>query len=309
MEFNSELFGAVDKVLCAVSGGMDSVVLLHLLSTLQKKRGFTLAVAHVDHQIRGEAAGRDAAFVESLAAAGGLPFYLGRKDVPQLAAQSGLSLEDAGRQARYAFFFQTAAWHGYDTLALAHHADDQTETILFRLLRGAAARGLSGMAAERSEQGLRIVRPLLSAARAEILAYAREHRLIFQEDETNQDTAYTRNKLRLEVLPLLAEINPNYQEGLCRTAEILRGDDDYLETAAERVYSEVLLAEEPRRIRLDAVALCAYHRALSRRVVRRAVERLCGALNDVSLLFVENFLDNGLSTLRLDDAGRLLVSK
>ena len=296
-------------MLAAVSGGADSVVMLDLLCALRKSLGFTLAVAHLNHQIRQDAAGRDADFVESLAAKYQLPFHLGIKDVPALAARSGLSLEDAGRRARYEFFFQEARLHSYNVLALAHQADDQTETILFRLLRGAAAKGLSGIVPERLEQGVRLVRPLLQVTKQEILEYAAAHALTFQEDETNADTAYTRNKLRLEVLPLLKEINPNYQEGLRRTAEILRADDEYLDTEARRLYGEIVLREEPARIKLDAVALQSCRRALARRVVRLAIEKLCGALNDISLNYIENFLDNGLAVIGLDESGKLLVSK
>jgi tRNA(Ile)-lysidine synthase len=283
--------------------------MLDLLAALRQRLGFTLAVAHLEHQIRQATARRDAEFVENLAARYRLPFHLAVKNVPQLAGQEGLSLEDAGRRARYEFFFQEARLHNYNVIALAHHLDDQAETIIFRLLRGAAARGLSGIAEERIEQGLRIVRPLLGTEKQAILAYAQKNALAFQEDETNQDTAYTRNKLRREILPLLKEINPSYQEGLRRTADILRDDDDYLEQAARQIYADVVLAETPERIKLDAVALRGCHRALARRVVRLAVERLTGALNDVSLLFVENFLDNGLTALSLDDRGKLLVSK
>ncbi|MDR1453152.1 MAG: tRNA lysidine(34) synthetase TilS [Candidatus Margulisbacteria bacterium] len=309
MFFNAVLFTAQDRVLAAVSGGVDSVVMLDLLCHLKKTLGFTLAVAHLNHQIRQGAAERDADFVENLAAKYRLPFHLGVKNVPALAAQSGLSLEDAGRRARYEFFFQEAHLHNYGVLALAHQADDQAETILFRLLRGAAAKGLSGIAPERLEQGVRLTRPLLQAAKQEILAYAAANALTFQEDETNADTAYTRNKLRLEVLPLLKEINPNYQEGLRRTAEILRADDEYLDSAARRLYGEIVIKEEPARIKLDAVALQSCHRALARRIVRLAVEKLCGILNDISLSYIENFLDNGLTTLSLDGDGKLLVSK
>ncbi|GBR76202.1 tRNA(Ile)-lysidine synthetase [Candidatus Termititenax persephonae] len=309
LAFKQSLFSATDKVLAAVSGGLDSVVMLDLLVELKKIKGFALSVAHLNHQIRGRTAGRDADWAESLAAKYGLPFHLGVKNVPALAAQFGWSLEDAGRRARYEFFLQEAGRHSYNTLALAHHADDQAETMLLRLLRGAAARGLSGIAEERTEQGVRIVRPLLAAAKLDILNYATEKKLVYHEDETNTDTAYTRNKLRWEILPLLKAINPNYQEGLRRTAEILRGDDEYLAVQARRVYAEVILAEDAGRIRLDAVALQNTPRAIARRVVRLAVEKLCGALDDISLSFVENFLDNGLTTLGVDGTGRLLVSK
>lgn len=309
MIFNAELFSASDRILVAVSGGVDSVALLHLLVELKQIKKFTLAVAHLNHQIRSGTAQRDADFVEALAAKYQLPFHLGIKNIPQLAEQSGLSLEDAGRKARYEFFLSEAKAHHYNILALAHHLDDQTETILFRLLRGAAAKGLSGITAERTEQNIRIVRPLLSTTKQEIIEYAAVHSLDFCEDETNQDNVYARNKLRNEVLPLLKEINPNYQEGLRRTAEILRDDDLYLETAARQVYAEVVLTDTPDKIKLDAAALQSYPKALSRRVVRLAIEKFCGALNDVTLVFVENFLANGLTTLTLDERGKLLVSK
>ena len=187
-------------VLCAVSGGRDSMALLHLLGVLGAEEGFQVAAAHFNHRLR-PAADRDEAFVRSWCAGRGIPLFCGSGDVSAFARETGRSVEDAARELRYRFLEEAAEDLGADRIAAAHHREDNAETVLLHLLRGAALQGLGGIPPVRG----RIVRPLLETAREDIDQYIRRHSIPFVEDETNSDTAFTRNRLRLEVLPVLEE--------------------------------------------------------------------------------------------------------
>ena len=190
-------------VLVAVSGGRDSVCLLHYLARLGTARGFSVAAAHLDHGQRPTAA-RDVAFVQSLCRTLDVPCHVGRADVPALARELGVGVEEAGRRARYEFLERTADEIGAARIATAHHAGDQAETVLLHLLRGAGTRGLRGIPPVRG----RIVRPLLQTTRAEIEAYLEKNHLGHVEDETNADTTLRRNFLRLELMPQI-ELSSN----------------------------------------------------------------------------------------------------
>ena len=190
-------------VLVAVSGGRDSVCLLHYLARLGTARGFSVAAAHLDHGQRPTAA-RDVAFVQSLCRTLDVPCHVGREDVPALARELGVGVEEAGRRARYEFLERTADEIGAARIATAHHAGDQAETVLLHLLRGAGTRGLRGIPPVRG----RVVRPLLQTTRAEIEAYLEKNHLGHVEDETNADTTLRRNFLRLELMPQI-ELSSN----------------------------------------------------------------------------------------------------
>ena len=195
------LFSCGDKIVLGVSGGADSVCLLHLLEECRPEWDLSLVVAHIQHGIRGAEAERDAAFVAGLAERLSLPFFLVEGDVPALARDSGMSEEEAGRKFRYEQLERIRREQKADRIAVAHHRDDQAETVLFRLFRGSGARGLAGMAPMRD----RIVRPLLFAGRQEIETYLRQQGYEWREDSTNQDTVYSRNRIRREILPLIEE--------------------------------------------------------------------------------------------------------
>ena len=215
-------------VLCAVSGGADSVCLLHAVLSLGDVR---CLCAHFDHGIR-ENSGEDAAFVEELCRTWGVPFFLGRGNVPAAARESGQSLETAGRELRYAFLRDTARLRGADRIATAHTLDDNAETVLFRLARGTGLRGLGGIPPERDG----IVRPLLKVRRREIEAYLTERGLPWQEDETNAADAAARNRVRHHVLPALEEVHPGAAEAVARLTETAREDEAFLTAlAAEKL--------------------------------------------------------------------------
>lgn len=215
-------------ILCAVSGGADSVCLLHWLKGRAAENGFTLTAAHFDHRLRGAESHRDAAFVEELCGAWKVPCAVGHGDVAGEARRRGTGIEETARALRYDFLERTAEELGAHLIATAHNANDNVETMLLHLVRGSGLQGLTGI---RPRQGKRI-RPLLTTTRAEILAYLEAHRLPHVEDSTNADTAYARNKLRHQVIPLLEELNPALISRLSDTVGYLRADNDYLTAQA-----------------------------------------------------------------------------
>ena len=222
--------------LVGVSGGRDSVALLHGLVACGYRQ---LVVCHLDHGLRGEEARADAGFVRNLAETLGLPVEAGHADVRAFARAKKLSLETAAREVRYRFFAEAAARHDCPALFLAHQADDQAETFLFRLLRGAGPGGLAGMAVESvrlvGRQRLRILRPLLGVWRAEIDAFLRARAFTWREDPTNADPAHgTRNRLRHEVFPLLARVMDREVKGaLWRAADLLGAEEAWLAALTE----------------------------------------------------------------------------
>lgn len=220
------LFRPGDRVGVAVSGGVDSVCLLHALAGLAELR-LDLVVCHLDHGIRGDS-GRDAEFVRDLAARSGRPFLFARLDVPSLARRKRLSLEMAARELRYAELRRMAAEHGLVRVALGHHRDDQVETILLRLIRGTGIEGLAGMQPLRDD-GI-FVRPLLETSRAAIMAYAAQHGLAWVEDHTNADEGILRNRVRHSLLPeLRASYNPGIDRSLLGLAALAGEARAYLE--------------------------------------------------------------------------------
>ena len=221
--------GPPTTVVVAVSGGADSMALLHLLTRIRAAWSLNLVVAHLDHNLRPESAD-DACFVAEMAERWKLPIETSRLP-PQALTQKG-NLEATARQWRYRFLAQVAVDHQVDgnpvDVAVAHTANDQAETVLMNLIRGSGLHGLAGMPAvrpllvqDRPVPGLRVVRPLLDISRSEIMKYLREHNIPWREDSTNQDRTFVRNRVRHEILPLLQEVNPQIVASLCRTASVL----------------------------------------------------------------------------------------
>jgi tRNA(Ile)-lysidine synthase len=214
-----------EPLLVGVSGGPDSVALLSLLV----EGSWRPHVCHLNHQLRGSESDADAEFVRTLADHYQLPVTIDSRDIPAVAAGRKLSVEDAARRVRLEFFAEVAARTGITKLALAHTADDQVETFLMRLLRGAGVPGLVGIWPERKLGSLRVIRPLLKVRRSEIIEYLNNKKFSYRTDPSNLDTRFTRNRVRHELLPMLErDFNPAIREVLLRTAEILRDEDFYL---------------------------------------------------------------------------------
>ena len=199
-----------EKVLLAVSGGIDSMMLLDVMTRLAPTLQLELAVAHFDHGLRGEASQADAAFVIEQAKLRGFKTFVGRGDVKKVAQLQKLSIEEAGRKSRYQFLGRVARKHEYNVVLTAHNANDNAETLLLNLLRGSGVSGLAAIPPVRSlAAGVLLARPLLGLERSEIEAYAAEVGLRWQEDETNASTKFLRNRVRQELLPKLTEYNPS----------------------------------------------------------------------------------------------------
>ena len=277
------------RLVAAVSGGSDSVALWFLLQQIAARGDCQLmGLAHLHHHIRGHAADEDAAFCRALAAGAGVPGVVGDVDVPALARRAGVSLEVAGRDARQQFYTEALASLGAGCVAVAHTRDDQAETVLLRLARGAGPAGLSGIAPRRDH----LVRPLLEISRAELRAWLNEVGEPWREDATNADRAIPRNLIRHEVLPRLRQINAQADAALARTADILRTDAAFLDGLANEAVTRLVRIDEPSgRVVVDASGLAQLPAAVARRVALRALatanpscsygleeaELLCGA--------------------------------
>lgn len=257
-----------DRIGVAVSGGADSVALLSCLLQLKDELGVVLSVAHFNHGIRGEASDVDERFVAELAKARGLEFFPASGDAPTRTRETKQSLETAARELRYEFFRELMHSGRVNKIALAHTMDDQAETVLMRLLRGAGTRGLAGIYPEKAEDGAKFVRPFLETSRATIEEFLRRRGQDWREDATNQDSMHARNKIRHELMPKLREFNPAVVERLARSADVARAEEDYWRAELERLLPLVLLPGSPVR---------GGGRAVSTAINRSAPVRLDGA--------------------------------
>ena len=255
------------RVAVALSGGADSVALTFVLRELAASDGFALAgLAHLHHGLRGIEADEDEAFCRALADRLRMPIEVERIDVAAAARDAGTSIEQAGHEARMGFYQRAASKLGASVIAVAHTKDDQAETFLLRLLRGAGPRGLSGMH-PRADQ---VVRPLLEASRADVREFLASRSEAFREDSSNSDRAIPRNRIRHELLPFLeGRFSPGIVDVLARAAAIAREDAEYLDTASGEAFGRIA-AETSEGIVLDEEALGREHPAIARRVVRLA---------------------------------------
>ncbi len=254
-----------DHVLLAFSGGPDSTCLLALLNRLRQEVSFTLSLAHLNHGLRA-AAFKDEALVREMARRFGLPLVIKRVDVRRYARQRRLNLEEAGRELRYSFLEETSQRLGANKIATAHTMDDQAETFLLRLLRGAGPQGLSGVFPV--VEG-KIIRPLLGIERRQVEAYLQAQNLPFALDESNLDRRYRRNRIRLEMIPYLKKkFEPQLVRRLATTAEILREEEAYWAAVEDETASRVIKSFD-RGYLLDTQALSLLHPALARRLIRR----------------------------------------
>ena len=276
-----------------VSGGPDSLCLLDILQRL----GYTPAAAHFDHQLRPDSA-QDARRVGLIAQNYGLPFVLGSLDVAAFARQHKLSIEEAARIARYRFLFETARQQRppAQAVAVAHTADDQVETVVMHLLRGAGLSGLKGMPYRSEMPGwddsaiegqIPLVRPLLGVWRTEIMDYCQERRLEPVHDPSNADLTFFRNRLRHELIPTLAQYNPRVKEALWRMAQVLAGDQAVLEEVTRQAWASCLCGQGAGYVMLSLGKLRGLSLGLQRGVLRAAIDCLRPDLRDIDFAAVE----------------------
>ncbi|MCG9968298.1 tRNA lysidine(34) synthetase TilS [Pelotomaculum terephthalicicum JT] len=278
-----------DRVVVAVSGGPDSVALLHLLHCLTRDLEISLHVAHLNHMFRGAESEADALFVAGVAGRYQLPATVEAVDVPAYRSARGLPAQVAAREVRYRFLEEVAKKNGAGKIALAHQADDQAETILINFLRGAGTTGLKGIMPVRDNY---IIRPLLAIRRSQIERYCAEMNLPFRNDSSNLKPVYLRNRVRRELIPLLKNAyNPGLTASLLRLGEICREEDGYLEEQALKAYRQAGLNDGDGVIRLSLARLREMPKAVVRRVVRLAWRDLTGSGRDLSFTHTKAVLD------------------
>lgn len=284
-----------DNVVIGLSGGADSVCLLLMLSELQKDMDFSLIAVHINHCIRGEEADRDEQFSREICELAEVPFLAFSVDVVKLAEREKLSLEEAGRRARYNIFNQVLETSSGGKIAVAHHMDDQGETVLMNMLRGTGIKGLGGIQPVRNN----IIRPLLCVRRAQIEAWLMEKGQMFHTDSTNLDNEYTRNRLRNMIIPFFENsINPHSVENICSLAELATEAESYISRMADGVaVSCISKDEDGRSYSVNIEKLSGQDKVIRKYVIRNLLSGMVGNLRDISRNHVEEIM--GLETMKV----------
>lgn len=279
----NNLLESGDRVLVGLSGGADSMCLLHVLCNLSEKLGIEIAAMHMNHNIRGSEADSDAMAAQSLADSLNIRFFLVSKQVKEYAKENSLSEELAGRELRYQSFSNIMKNYGYTKTATAHNRNDSAETILMNFMRGSGISGLCGIPVSRGN----IIRPLINVSRAEIEEYCNENNLHYVTDSTNLTTAYTRNKIRLNLIPeIQAEFNPNFINTVTSNAEIISKENSYINGEALKAYKSMFCDNS-----LDTAMFNSLHPAIKRRVIINFMSEVYGSMTDISSVAVEDIME------------------
>ena len=277
------LFSYGDGIVVGLSGGADSVFLLHVLSKMQKQWGFKLMAVHVNHGIRGEEAQRDQEYARAFAESRGISCKVYQEKVPELAKKWHMTEEEAGRTYRYHCFEECRKELGYQKIAVAHHQEDQAETILFQILRGSSLRGLGGMRPKRGH----IIRPLLGISRKEIEKALGEEQIAYCQDSTNLQDAYARNLLRNKVIPYLQkEIQPEAVSHIARLGSHLQEVMEYIDGQADEIYGRIVKKEQGKQS-INAAEYTLLPSVLQRELVLRMIQELCGKKKDITAVHIQ----------------------
>ena len=292
-----------DSVVVGVSGGADSLCLLRLLWELRDSYCLKILAVHVHHGIRGQEADEDAHFTEMICREWQVEYRIIKRDIPKMAANRGLSEEEAGRIARYEIFEQICKEEGYNKIAVAHHQDDNAETIMWNFLRGSGLRGLVGMEPVRGK----IIRPLLTITRIQIEQWMKQENIPWRMDSTNQMTDYTRNQLRLCLIPWIEKnLVSGFSDRITGNAAIFGEADAYLRGQAE-LWMEQYAIEQDRECNFCLEEWNVLHPALKRYVIRSEINRLTGSLKDITAEHVEAVMKLNGTGKRLNLPGRISV--
>ncbi|MCT4565947.1 MAG: tRNA lysidine(34) synthetase TilS [Maledivibacter sp.] len=297
-----------EGVVVGVSGGPDSICLLHLLWRLRETFNINISVVHLDHQFRGEEAQKDAKYVEEFCRALGIKAFIFSYDVGKYSREKGITLEEGGRELRYQLFDKVARETSSSKIAIAQNRNDQGETVLMRLIRGS---GLDGLTAIDYKRDGKIIRPLLDIDRKEIEEYCKENDLKPRIDKTNLEAIYTRNKIRLELIPYIKEnFNPSIIDALWRSANLLRDDSHYLDLLTEEKLKGITIKKNEDEFSLDQNGFDKLNIAMKKRILRSAIREVKGNLKEVGWTHIEGILeliDRKKVGSRLDLPGHIMA--
>ena len=303
------MFNLGDAILAGVSGGADSIALVHILLKLSPEFNLSLGIAHFDHGLRAVESERDAEFVSSFAHKMNLPFYSEKADVKKYSSQHKLSIEEAGRILRYQFLSRTAREHGFNKIALGHQKEDTAETFLINILRGSGPQGLSSIPPKR---GI-FIRPLINLNRSDIECFIRSESMEHIIDSSNMDPKFLRNRIRHYLIPFLAsEYNPEIVEILNRTAEILRDEQIWLDSLIGTLFERTRVQSDDANIRLSIPELLKMPIAAARRIIRKSVLEIKGNLNGVGFTHMDavfELINNNKCEKELDFPGPVRIKR
>ncbi len=282
----NELTKYGDTIVIGVSGGPDSITLLHLLQSLKKELGIKIIVCHINHMLREEAI-EDEEYVKEYCIKENIPYYIKRESVQEVAKKQKIGTEEAGRKIRYSFFEEIAKKYNANKIATAHTANDNAETVLLNILRGTGVFGLRGIDPIRNE---RYIHPLIECTRKEIEEYCVENNLEAKIDKTNAQNIYTRNKVRNSLIPYIEkEFNPNIIQGINRLANIAREETKYIESNVIKVYEELLINEE-KEIVLDLNKFNKVEEFLQKQIIRYSILKLLGTTDGIEKKHIEDII-------------------
>ncbi|WP_302654466.1 tRNA lysidine(34) synthetase TilS [uncultured Clostridium sp.] len=285
---DNNMIKAEEKILVALSGGPDSVCLLHILYSLKEKLNIKLGAIHINHMLRGEEALKDERYVNDICEKLRIDCYIERIDINKVASENSISLEMAGREERYKAFQKIKEKYGYDKVAVAHNANDQAETILMRMMRGTGLEGLVGIKAVR-EGG--IIRPILCLNRSEIESYCAENHLMPRIDKSNMERIYSRNKVRLDILPYMKEnFNKDIIDTLNRMALILSKDNEYIEEQSNKCYEEYCKCTN-HKIVIEQNLFVKEKEAIVTRVIKRAFKEISKSHQNFEMKHIYDVID------------------
>ena len=270
-----------DKIVVAVSGGPDSMCLLDILYRLKDELEFSILVAHVNHGIRIES-DLEKEYVEKYCKERNIPFFYLKVDVPKLSKEKKISEETCGRMVRYDFFEKVRQENNADLIAVAHNLNDNIETILLNQIRGCGLKGLIGMDFKFNN----IIRPLLTIEKKDILVYNNELELDPCFDKTNEEDIYLRNKIRLQLIPYLQELNPNFVTNISRMRNILKEDNDFIEEYTNIVFDKVIIKIDNSKIVFDFSKFMNEHKSIQKRIIRKIIEKKISNLDGIENIHV-----------------------
>jgi tRNA(Ile)-lysidine synthase len=280
----------------ACSGGSDSVALVHLLKKSGMKK---VTLLHFNHQLRELHADQDELFVKNLAKQLGFNFHSSSKDIKKLANKYKESIEACARRERYAWFHQICKKLNIEFLYLGHHNQDQAETLLLNFIRGSGLEGLSGMQTITKEKELYLVRPLLTISKEKILGYLNQNKISYQEDHTNTDITFWRNRIRHEILPKIKTINPEVEKTLAKMSALFNEELAEQTKTVHKYFEQSILKISKNSLVYESGKLYILPKNYQRKVIREGIKRLKGNLENITSVFIDNFLENQLNAIEI----------